>query len=380
MAATPISADSHVVEPREVFDAVAERFGERAPRIIDHPQYGDFLVAPETDAGHPQITGHPGLPVGRVGIAGRRLDDPETEALMRQGYAGIRPGIMNPDLRVKDQDLDGVAAELLYPSLFFRVFSIAENDVLLALFRSYNEWLMDYCARQPGRLIGLALLPMQDPAAALSELQFALKRGFRGGCIPCTAPGSLPYHDRAYDPVWTLAQEAQFPLSLHIFTGAHAGQSGLQGVDSITAYASAPVIVQITLSDLICQGVAERFPDLNFVVVEFNTGWIANWLERLDHAFYRSRASAPAELHLKPSEYWQRQFYATFEDDRAGILTRDAIGVQTLMWGNDFPHHDSVWPHSRETLDEIFEGVPDDVRYRTTAGNVSNLYQLKVRV
>jgi uncharacterized protein len=376
MTATVISADSHVVEPREVFDAVGEQFGDRAPRIISHPDYGDFLVAPETDAGHPQITGHPGLPVGRVGIAGRRLDDPETEALMRRGYSGIRPGIMDPDLRVGDQDLDGVAAELLYPSLFFRVFSIAETDVLLALFRSYNEWLMRYCSKQPERLIGLALLPMQDPDAALSELEFALKLGFRGGCIPCTAPGGLLYHDPAYDKVWALAQEARFPLSLHIYTGANAGINGLQGVDSITAYASAPVIVQITLSDLICQGVANRYPNLRFVVVEFNTGWIANWLERLDHAFYRSRGSAPADLKLKPSEYWQRQFYATFEDDRPGILTRDDIGVQTLMWGNDFPHHDSVWPHSRETLDEIFEEVPADVRHRMTVTNVADLYGL----
>jgi len=237
---------------------------------------------------------------------------------------------------------------------------------------------MSYCSPHPDRLIGLALLPMRNPEAALAELERALKLGFRGGCIPCTAPGERPYHDRTYDKIWALAQEARFPLSLHIFTSAHAGTTGLEAADPITAYASAPVIVQVTLADLICQGVADRFPDLKFVSVEFNTGWIANWLERLDHAFYRARASAPAELDLTPSEYWRRQFYATFEDDRNGILTREAIGVDTLMWGNDFPHHDSVWPHSQQVLDEIYEGVSDEVRETTTVTNVSRLYGIGV--
>jgi predicted TIM-barrel fold metal-dependent hydrolase len=378
VGAVAISADSHIVEPSEVFARVVEQFGDRAPRIIQHPEWGDFLATADMDATHPQMTKQPGLPVGRVGIAGRRLDDPETMEVMRRGYAGIRPGITDPNLRIQDQDLDGVAAEVLYPSLFFRVFGLAETDVLLALFRSYNDWLMRYCSRQPDRLIGLALLPMQDPDAAVLELDRALKLGFRGGCIPCTPLGGVPYHDHAYDRIWALAQEAHFPLSLHIFTGAHAGKTGLESADPITAYASAPVIVQITLTDLICQGVAHRYPELKFVSVEFNTGWVANWLERLDHAMYRARGSAPPELDLTPSEYWRRQFYATFEDDRNGILTREAIGTETLMWGNDFPHHDSVWPNSQKVLDEMYSGVPDDVRRATTVTNASKLYGIRV--
>jgi predicted TIM-barrel fold metal-dependent hydrolase len=126
--------------------------------------------------------------------------------------------------------------------------------------------------------------------------------------------------------------------------------------------------------------VAHRFPGLKFVCTEWNTGWLAHWLERLDHSFYRSRSAAPPEIDMLPSEYWRRQFYATFEDDRIGILTRDSIGTGTLMWGSDYPHHDSVWPHSREVLDRIFEDVPADVRNAMTRDNVSKLYRLPVAV
>src|SRR5438445_3806631 len=114
MCALAISADSHIVEPREVFDAVAARYGERSPQIIQHHEWGDFLTSPA--AGNEPIASLPGLPVGRLGIAGMRLDDPETQRRMRLGYAGLLPGIMDPDERLKDQDVDGVACEVLYPS------------------------------------------------------------------------------------------------------------------------------------------------------------------------------------------------------------------------------------------------------------------------
>src|SRR5207244_13437972 len=109
----------------------------------------------------------------------------------------------------------------------------------------------------PGRA-ALAGTPVREPAAAPAEIERALKLGFRGGCIPSTAPGGRPYHDPFYDPVWALAQEAGFPLSMHIFTGANDGITGLQGIDAITSYASAASPIQITVSDLICQGVAHR--------------------------------------------------------------------------------------------------------------------------
>ena len=60
------------------------------------------------------------------------------------------------------------------------------------------------------------------------------------------------------------------------------------------------------------------------------------------------------------------------------MLTREAIGVETLMWGCDFPHHDSVWPNSQEALEMVFEGMTDDVRRITTLDNVSKLYGLSV--
>ena len=369
-----ISADSHILEPRDVFAGLADRFGDRAPRVVRDEGVGDFIEIPATGTRLNATIGG----IGRLGIAGMSLDDPETHRVIALGYDGLRPALKDPVERMKEMDADGVWGEVLFPSLFMRLFGTQDAEVLNAAFRNYNDFLWDFCGAVPDRLRGLALLVMHDPEAAHAELRRAVAKGYVGVCIPCAAPNGTRYSDPVYDPLWATAQEAGVAVNLHIFTDGPAANTGLSGADLIQAYASAPNVIQFTLSDLIAGGVAHRFPALKFVAAEFNTGWLANWLERMDHSVYRSRRSVPAYLDMKPSEYWRRQFYATFEDDRPGMLTREAIGVETLMWGSDFPHHDSVWPHSRETLDMVFEGMPADVRRAATVDNVAKLYGLSV--
>ena len=374
MAKLAISADSHIVEPRDVFAGLAERFGDRAPRIVREEGKGDFVEIPATGTRLNAAIGG----VGRLGIAGMSLDDPETHRIISQGYDGLRPALKDPAERMKEMDADGVWGEVLFPSVFMRLFGTQDAEVLAAAFQTTMTGCGTSATLSRTGCEALALLVMHDPVASHMELQRAIAKGYLGVCIPCAAPNGTRYSDQVYDPIWATAQEAGITINLHIFTDGHGAVTGLAGADLIQAYASAPTVIQFSLSDLIAGGVAHRFPDLKFVAAEFNTGWIANWLERMDHSVYRSRRSVPEYLDLKPSEYWRRQFYATFEDDRPGMLTREAIGVETLMWGCDFPHHDSVWPHSQETLEMVFEGMTDDVRRTTTLDNVSRLYGLSV--
>jgi predicted TIM-barrel fold metal-dependent hydrolase len=120
--------------------------------------------------------------------------------------------------RAQEQDQDGVCAEVLYPSFFFSVFGLDNADLVAACFRNYNDWIADYCAPAGNRLIGLALIPLHDPVAGAREVERALRMGFRGGCIPCTAPVDRPYRDPAYERVWAAAEEGRFPLSMHAGT------------------------------------------------------------------------------------------------------------------------------------------------------------------
>ena len=84
------------------------------------------------------------------------------------------------------------------------------------------------------------------------------------------------------------------------------------------------------------------------------------------------------KLDALPSTYFRRQFWATFEDDRAGILTRELLGVDRLMWGSDYPHTEGTFPHSQAQIQKDFAGVPTDEVYRMVVGNAAGLYGLEL--
>lgn len=360
-----ISGDSHVVEPAEVFAGLEQRFGDEAPKVVYDPERGDILT----------ISGKFRMSVGRLGIAGHYVNDPETQAMIRRGYAGMRAGVMDPIARLADQETDGIDAEVIYPSVMFGIYGIANAEIVSATFRNYNDWTANYCSQAPTRLFPLACIPLHDVDAAIAELQRAVKLGHRGACIPCVPPADRPYSDPVYEPFWQVAEELKTPLLMHIFTTA-APNHGLPDWGPITNYALAHTGIAAVISDLICGGVCARHPSLRFVPTEWETGWVAHFLQRLDWALHRTPTAAAEEVKEQPSEYFHRNFTVTFEDDRIGILTRNEIGVRNLIWGSDYPHHDSIFPRSQEVLDEIFAGVPDEDRYRITVANVCELYNL----
>ena len=125
-----ISADSHVVEPPEVFHGLEKRFGDAAPKVIKHPERGDVL-----DLGNGQL----GIPIGMFLSAGNDLGLPETQAMMRRGYEIARPGVSDPAERIKDQGIDGVDAEVIYPSVIFNVYALENKEIIQATFQNYND-------------------------------------------------------------------------------------------------------------------------------------------------------------------------------------------------------------------------------------------------
>ena len=80
----------------------------------------------------------------------------------------------------------------------------------------------------------------------------------------------------------------------------------------------------------------------------------------------------------RPMDIWHRQFFATIEDDKAALLTRQIIGEDNLLWGSDYPHVDSTWPCSVEVLSEMFEGIDPSVYRKITYDNVKRLYGIEI--
>jgi predicted TIM-barrel fold metal-dependent hydrolase len=129
------------------------------------------------------------------------------------------------------------------------------------------------------------------------------------------------------------------------------------------------------LSAIVFGGVLERYPNVRVVIGESGIGWLPYALERLD---YEWEDQFQDLIPKPPSEYWQRQMYATFQVDRTGLLNLAGIGEDTIMWGNDFPHPDGTWPDSREILAPQLEGLAPGVIRKIVCDNAARLYGFEV--
>jgi uncharacterized protein len=363
-----ISSDSHVVEPPELFAPLEKRFGEQAPHIHYLEDRGPVL-----DLGN----GKYGLSITGFLQAGFDFGRPDAREMLKKGYELARPGVFDVQARIDDQLLDGIDAEVIYPSIMFNVYQIENQDILEAAFASYNDWTADYCKQAPSRLFPLACLQLYDLDAAIAEMERAKNMGHVGVCIPATAPPDRLYSDPWYDKFWAAAQEMNMPLTMHIFTGATPNH-GLPFAAATNALAFAGVV--FTIRDLIFSGVCERFPNLKFVITEFETGWVGITLKRLDWNWFRGGGARTQPIPRRPTEYWKQNFLVTFEDDEIGIKTRYISGTNTLMWGSDYPHGDSVFPDSQGVLDQILSECTPEERYEMTVKNVVKLYDLPFEV
>lgn len=365
MAAEKIlSADSHVVEPADVWTArIDKRFADRAPRVVQRvgKHEGDFFVC----------EGIRPVPVSAFAVAG--VDPKDFRERMIQGYPGVRPSAWDPAERIKDQERDGVTGEVLYPSLGMSLFQLADGELRAASFRAYNDWLAEYCAHNPRRLAGVAMISLDDSAEGARELERAAHKGLRGAMVWAEPPGERPYGDPVYDRFFAAAQECGAPVSLHILTERNRAEL-LRNV--MRYYPSLHHAAERSIAGLIFSGVLERFPRLKLVSVENDIGWIPHFLQRLDHSYAKYRYLEGGPIPNPPSFYFHRQVYATFQDDRVGVVTRHFIGIGNLMWANDFPHSDSTWPNSREVIERDFAGVPADERRKIVADNAAALYAI----
>jgi predicted TIM-barrel fold metal-dependent hydrolase len=258
-----------------------------------------------------------------------------------------------------------------------RLFRIREAELQCAFFRVYNDWFAEFCRHAPRRLHGLGLISLWDVDAGVAELERCAALGMKGAMIWGGAPADAPYHSPAYDRLWTAAQDLGLPLSLHIVSGM-GEESRVDFTAPAIRYMHMLHEVQRSLSQLVLGGVLERFPRLCIVGAESDVGWLAHWIQRMDHAHARFGAMMDVPLALRPSEYVRRQVRLTFLDDPVGAASLESLGADTFMWGSDFPHTDSTWPNSRAVIEKNLAGVPHEIASRVLCKNAAELYRVEL--
>jgi predicted TIM-barrel fold metal-dependent hydrolase len=357
---TVISADSHVVEPHDLWQLyTVDRYRDRAPRLV-HEADTDRLVC----------EGARLPPVGL--LAGVMRGDDEVRAKGRWDE-DVYPGGYDPDVRMEALARDGVDAEVLYPTIAMQLYPIVDSDFQWALFGAYNTWLSEFVAKRPDVFFGVAMLSPDDLDHCIRETQRAREIGLSGVMIPVIRGEGIPYWDDAWDPLWAAAVDHGMPVSLHAATSRDPEKRW--DVKSAALSVLQTIEIEHVVLELIFAGVFDRFPDLKIVSAENDVGWAGHMLERGDYWFQRNRKLLKdIRCERPPSDYFHANVRATFMRDRTAVLAREVIGTDSMLWGNDFPHHVSTWPDSRNQLDAQFAGQPDEVRDAIVCGNARALY------
>jgi len=362
-----ISADSHVTEPPEAYADIDPAFAERAPKLVHLDDMGATMI---TDPDSPRQGYVPFSMIAGAGV-------PAEELGFSQGrrWEELHAGGYDAAARLLEQDVDGVAAEVLYPSVGMLLCNNPDFDYKHACFDAYNRWLAQWCAHAPDRLVGVGQTAMRSPAEGITDLESIAALGLRGVMLP-GVPAVADYDDAAYDEFWDAAVAIGLPVSFHILTGGAGGiaSDGYRG-PKMNSFLGIIRGNQDLIGTLIFSGVFDRHPGLRIVCVEADAGWAPHWMYRADHAFHRHRNwLGSGDLARLPSDYFREHVYLTFQDDLVAFRMLDLVNPERLLWANDHPHSDSTWPGSQALLAEHTAPMSPDDRDRILRRNCADLY------
>ncbi len=388
-----VSADAHVLEPPHIWERwLPSQWQEHAPKLVKDADGGDaWLFAGATDPDPIGLTATPGMPWDRFRWTGVTYDE-------------ARPGCYDGAERLRDMDIDGVDAEVLFPPqrTIGHFLGAEDDDLVLAGVQAYNDFLFDeFCAPDPTRLVGMAQMPSLGTDVAVDSLRKAKARGFKGVVISCWPSGADTISDDD-DPFWAAAADEEMPVCIHInlfsrtarqrmrAAAAKAGGSALYGsrdpekdkaskanAKAVAGLGGVFSTVPSTIGQLIFTGVFERIPGLHVAMIETGVGWLPHFLEQIDDRYWRNRSWGNIPISEPPSYYWFRNMSATFITDRVGLAVRHGVGVDNMMWSTDYPHHGNDWPYSRKVVNDTMADLPADERHQILAGNAVRIFHLE---
>jgi predicted TIM-barrel fold metal-dependent hydrolase len=301
------------------------------------------------------------------------------------------------DMRNSQQDADGVVGEVIFPNtvppffpsfvLFARPPKPDQYQRRRAGIQAHNRWLEDFCGRFPRRRAGIGQIFLNDIDDAIEDVTWIAQHNLRGGVLLPTIPPDVdwikPLNHPDYDRLWAVCQDLDVPVNVHGGTGAPAylpvPSSALIMLAEVSQYSRRPLLF------LMLSGVFERFPRLKLVLTEQGCSWLPGLLAQLDSIMAAIRENgAVGELRFKPeqilpgsaTEYFRRNVWlgCSFPKLADVVAVREALGVDKIMWGSDYPHDEGTYPYTTLSLRQIFHDWPQADLRKVLAANAAALY------
>ena len=237
-------------------------------------------------------------------------------------------------------DRCGIETSYLYPSVGLTVGLIQDRDYAAVISRAYNRWIHSKFMQASERLRAVALLPVQNLPEAVTELRAAVTElGMPGAMLPSVTAAGKHYGHRDYDPLYEEAQRLGCCLAIH---GAVSQHIGIDNSDNLfkTITLEHPVSQLIQFTDMMTEGVFERFPDLRFAFLEAGAGWVPYMMDRMDENYERRGKRWCPLLTKRPSEYVRSgNIYVSCEVEEKTLPTAlQLVGEDRIFFASDYPH------------------------------------------
>jgi predicted TIM-barrel fold metal-dependent hydrolase len=349
-----VSADSHWLEGDIFVERFPEHLKHRAPRIFF--ENGGWEVE----------------------LGGKRLTLPGAAAASCS-FECV-PGFNDVAIRMRDLDAEGVDQEIIFPQKFFTLLFVESLEEKEWCARAYNQALAAFCAQQPDRLHGVAILNWWDPAQTRDAIAEIKALGFKTMMVPIQ-PGKyadgtpINYHDERMEQFWAAVEESGLPLNFHI------GERPVNPATSPRGAAGIFVMQQMAgmrnvWATLTFGGVFERNPGLRVVFVEGGLHWVPGALQEADMIYESFPSHVRPKLSHLPSHYWFNNCWATFMVDPAGLEMIHRIGAERALWTSDYPHNESTLGYTRSAVQAVFDSTTSENAQKIVGGNARKLYGL----
>ena len=374
------SGDGHIdLNPDVWRNRVAAKWRDRAPKRVKMPNGSDAVVV---DGGK----------LNTIGVT-RSVRVAHKDLAKQVPTFENSAGTGSPEQRLREQDQDGIEAEILFSQISFVLRQAKDDDLYLELVRAYNEFLAEeYMAVAPDRLICMGTIPVTGVEDAVRELEHCAKLGLRGVKLD-RFPSGRGYPTAEDDKFWAAAVDLKMPLTNH-----NDGKMGSGRGEPAFKYDKEPgedvhqrepmnYFFRFTNDAMTASiqmafaGVWDRFPALEMYWAETMIGWFEYGLWQIDDHYKRYMPMIHENwglryLERKPSEYLKERTYWGFLHDPVGIRRRDCIGYDKLMWGTDFAHAASEWPNSIKLMEQDFADVPENEKRAMLVDNCVKYFHL----
>jgi len=365
-----LDSDMHVMEPPDLWERyIDKKFKARAPHGVVSSNVRDLrMIYPDGREWARTTT--------RQNDSARGQNFERNQALYR---ADAERG-WSAEVQLEAMDIEGIDVAVLYPTRGLRALVVEDMDAefAAAIARAYNDWLYEFCAKDPQRLIGAGMISPYDMNDAVAEAhRCASELGFRAVFLRANPLVKHQWHESYYDPLWNALEELNLALGFHESTGTGKQQLGARLEPNLMlrrVYAQ-PLEQMVALGSFCAGGVLARHPRLRVAFLEANCSWLPWLLWRLDEGWEREGDVWAPDVKRPPSEYFKRQCVVSVEPDEATIThVIDYMGGKNVVFSTDYPHGDSKFPEAVHHLLKL--PISNDDKRRILWDNCAAYYSM----